>query len=158
MPDEMKPFLEEGIQRYAEAKDTITAFENAMCQLLRSAIESRSWSPLKNSEVGRPRPGGTGGKDGYWIATSISGTSPKNEETEIDCGLWWNAPGRSGPIIYTSFYHKPERLVRFQWKGGQDISSFDGRNRTFLYVPVPNPLAIEGPINTILDALLARLG
>jgi hypothetical protein len=156
---DMKPFFEEGVRRYAEAKATITAFESGMCQSLGKAVESRSdWSPLKKQKLGRPKPGGAGGGDGYWIAMSISGISLRNEETEIDCGLWWDAPKMAEPIVYSSFYHKPERVVKFTWKNQkQGIKSFDGFRRTFLYLPVPEPLEVEEPIGRLLDSLLLFL-
>ena len=165
MRNEMKPFLEEGIQKYIEAKDTVEAFEQAMGQLIVDVLRKRKeWSPLRKCRIGtRANPGGGRGGSGYWIWTWITGQSPKQENTDIDCGLWWNIPRNTEPIItepviYAHFY-EPKRVVSFRWpKQKQGIGSFtDHRGKTYLYVPLRKPEEIERAINKLLDTLLKQL-
>jgi hypothetical protein len=165
MREGMKSFLEEGVQQYVDAKKTIETFEGEMGQLLKEAVQGRKqWPPLKKKpRIGRPTPGGRGGKYGYWIWISITGQSTTYKKVDIECGLWWDVPSADaqvidGPIIYAS-YCLPKDLVRFSWKRqGQDIRSFDEEDwRTFLYLPLGKPHDIEGAVGRLLDALFKQL-
>lgn len=157
----MRPFLQEGLKQYVKAMNTIAAFETQAGLLLKAAVERRQkkrWSPLKGVRFGRPSPGGGSGGDGYWISIAITGKSQRDGEAEIDCGLWWKAPDISEPIIYAEFYYKPKRVMKFSWDGKKKgIRSFEGWGRTFLYLPIPQSLEVEGPLNWLLDALLKQL-
>ena len=155
----MKSFLEEGVKQYAEAKHTIAAFENELVQLLKAAVDKREdhWSPLikRTVTVNRPK---AGGGDGFYISVAIWGKSPRFGDAEIDCGLWWDAPQITKPIIYASFYYKPERVVGFAWTGQKGgIRSFAYHRRTFLYIPLTDKLEIEKSINSMIDVLLKKL-
>lgn len=152
MREGMKPFLEAGVQKYAEAKDTVAAFERAMGELIEDTVRSRGkWSPLKSERIGRPKPGGSGG--GYWIAISVTGQS-RGKKKEIDCGLWWKVPQTAtvkiaGPIIYAEFYEL------FSWpKPKQGIRSFKLYGNTFLYLALGKPQEIKKELNRLLDVLL----
>jgi hypothetical protein len=99
-----------------------------------------------------------GGGDGLWIAVAVTGRSPRGEEADIDCGIWWDVLEPNEPVLYASFYDKPKRVLEFTWPDGkQGISSAVRYDRTFLYVPVPKSAEIELPLNRLLDALLPRL-
>ncbi len=159
MQNEMRPFLQEGLRQYVEAKNTVAAFEGAMWEALRKAVDAKKhWSPLVEvPQERRPSIGG-GGNDGYWIATTISGRSPRNEETVIDCGFWWTVDKPNEPIIYVSFYHKPIDKMKFEWNGQElDIFSFERYKRTFLCLPLPESLEVQDSLNRLLDALLKQL-
>lgn len=161
MRRELKPFLEEGLTQYANAKYTIAAFEGEVARLLKAAVEGRErrrWSPLKSLLLGRPSPGGGSGGYGYWIAVYVTGKSQHHGDAAIDCGLWWNAPTVSEPIVYAEFYEKPKRVVNFSWdRNKKGIRSFEGSGRTVLYLPVPKSLEVADPLNRLLDALLKQL-
>jgi hypothetical protein len=160
MNDQMKSFLQEGVRSYSEARQTLATFEGEMQRLLAIAVRDRArWSPMKNHRISPPFVGGGRGDYGWWVAVAITGRSPRREDAEIDCGLWWNVPEMREPIIYASFYRKPTRVVNFKWDSGkQGIASFPHVGRTFLYAPVPETLDIGKPLNRLLDALLKQLG
>jgi|HubBroStandDraft_6_1064221.scaffolds.fasta_scaffold164613_2 hypothetical protein len=160
MQTEMVPFLQEGVRQYVEAKHTVAAFEDAMWETLRKAVDARKdWSPLISPRPDRRPTIGGGGKDGYWIATGISGLSPRKEDAEIDCGFWWTFDKPNDPIVYAGFYHKPIDRVKFKWSNQEGgILSFEAYKRTFLYLPLPESLEIQDSLNRLLDALLKQLG
>ena len=155
----VKSFLQEGVELYSEARTTLAAFDGEIEKLLWAAVQGRQqWSPLKNQRIQKPKSDGGRGDIGWWVATLIRGTSPRGEEVDIECGLWWSAPGMRKPMIFASFYKEPKRVLQFQWpKGKQGIESFTLWDKTYLYLPVPKPVEIEGPLNSLLDALLTQL-
>jgi hypothetical protein len=158
MQREMKKFLEAGLTQYAKAKSTIAAFEDEVEDRLKAAVGKQRWSPLTSVKLGRPIPGGSSGGDGYWISMEITGRSQRHEDAVIDCGLWWNAPDISEPIIYADFFNQPKRVTNFPWDGNKKgIGSFKRWDRTHLYLPIPRSLEIADPLNRLLDALLKQL-
>jgi hypothetical protein len=130
-----------------------------MEKLLGAAVQNRPrWSPLKKHKIYNPSSGGGRGDNGWWIEIAVTGRSPRGEEAQIDCGIWWDVLEPNEPVLYASFYDKPKRVLKFNWPDGkQRISSADRYGRTFLYVPVPKSAEIERPLNRLLDALLPRL-
>src|ERR1035437_824443 len=60
-------FLEEGIKRYEEARDTIIALEREMETLLDEVVANRqNWKPLKRKDT-KPASASTSIQFGYWI-------------------------------------------------------------------------------------------
>lgn len=158
MKIEDRRFLEEGIKRYEEARDTIIAFEQAMKEVLKQATNNRhDWKPLKGVEIKRPS-ASPSSQYGYWIAIEVRGKSPRGENVVLDCGLWWKWHEVGHPFIYTNYYNEPKRVRDFHWDSkGSDIRSFPAWNRTFLYLPLRKPDEIEVSLNRLLDALLKQL-
>lgn len=160
MRPKMKPFLEAGLTQYAKAKSTIAAFEDEVERRLKATVEGRGkrWSPLTSVKCGRPRSGSGSGGEGYWISAYITGKFERHEDAAIDCGLWWNAPNISEPIIYADFYNQPKRVAKFSWDGNKKgVRSFDRCGRTHLYLPIPKSLEVADRLNRLLDALLKQL-
>ena len=165
MRDEMRPFLEEGVRQYVDAKNTVATFEREMGQLLAEAIRSRrQWSPLNDTpRIGRPSPGGGSGGYGYWIWIGINGQTKTYKRVYIECGLWWEVPTTTelkidGPIIYANYDDMPKHIMAFSWRRNtRDIRSFLRGGKTFLYVPLRKPQEIAGSLNRLLDALLKQL-
>lgn len=165
MREEMRSFLEEGVQQYLDAKNTVATFEHQMGQLLAEAVRRRrQWSPLDDTpRAGRPSPGGGSGGYGYWIWVPITGQTKTYKKVYIECGLWWEVPTTTelkidGPIIYGAYYDMPKHIIAFSWKRNVgNIRSFQHYGRTFLCVPLRRPQEIEGSLNRVLDVLLKEL-
>lgn len=158
MSTDNQNFLLEGIKRYEEACDTITAFEEEMKLRLRDCLGRRTnWAPLKNPKVGRASTPNTSAY-GYWIAAEVLGKSSRGENAVIDCGFWWKSPKVVSPIIYAEFFKQPKAVANFLWDSTKsDIGSFTDWNRTYLYLPLNTPDTIEASLNKLLDALLLQL-
>jgi hypothetical protein len=152
-------FLDKGIKRYEEARDTISAFEQEMGKILEHATTCRKdWRPLRVVKFGRPSPDRAAGQYGYWIALAVKGKSSRGERVVIDCGLWWKCGKVDAPIIYANYYYEPKRVMGFVWNNiNSDIRSFFAWKRTFLYLPLRKREEIEGSLNRILGALLKQL-
>jgi len=151
-------FLEEGIKRYEEARDTIIIFEQEMGNILERAAKNRKdWHPLKGVKIGRAI-ANRSNEFGYWIAIEIKGKSPRREKAVIDCGLWWKWVDVPYPFIYANYYKQPKRVASFTWKKkGSNIQSFSKWQRTFLYLPLRKVADIEESLNSLLGALLKQL-
>jgi len=152
-------FLEEGIKRYVEARDTIIAFEQGMKKIVEQTAKNRNdWHPLKQVKIGRAK-ASPSSQFGYWIFIEIKGKSPLGEKTLIECGLLWKWADVPYPLIYASFgYKQPKRVVAFTWKNkGSNIQSFSKWQRTFLYLPLRKVADIEESLNSLLGALLKQL-
>ena len=158
MNTDNQKFLLEGIKHYEEARDTITAFEAEMKDLLLACLGRRkNWAPLKNPKVGRANIPNTNAY-GYWIAAEVTGKSPRGDNAVIDCGFWWKSPKIASPIIYAEFFKEPKAAVNFLWDAKKSaIGSFTDWNRTYLHLPLETPDTIEGSLNKLLDALLLQL-
>jgi hypothetical protein len=151
-------FLEEGIKRYGEARDTVIAFEQEMGKIVEQAAKNRKdWHPLKGVKIGRAI-ANRSNEFGYWIAVAITGKSSRGEKAVIDCGLWWKWADVSYPFIYANYYKQPKRVAAFTWKKkGSNIQSFSKWQRTFLYLPLRKAADIEEGLNSLLRALLKQL-
>jgi hypothetical protein len=151
-------FLEEGIKRYEEARDTIIAFEREMETLLDEVVANRqNWKPLKRKDT-KPASASTSFQFGYWISIEINGKSPRGEGVVLDCGLWWKNGVDDNPLVYASYYHKPKDICNFSWKDkGSDVRHISRWKRAFLYLPFRKPEEIEGSLNRVLDSLLKQL-
>jgi hypothetical protein len=159
MKNENGQFLDEGIKRYEEARDTIIAFEQAMGKIVKHAAENRKdWHPLQGAKIGRAS-ASPGSQYGYWIAIEVSGKSPRGERRVIDCGLWWKWADVPYTFIYASYaFKQPKRVANFAWKNnGNNIQSFSKWQRTFLYLPLRKVADIEKSLNSLLSALLKQL-
>ncbi|HEY1663860.1 MAG TPA: hypothetical protein VGI03_15690 [Verrucomicrobiae bacterium] len=160
MNKDTKPFLNDGLNVYPEARATLTFFEQEVGKLLSTAVARREgWEPLKNHKVNSPKVDGTSGQGGYWVAMFAEGMSASNEMVKIDFGIWWQAiEGFDQPIVYASFYEIPERLIKFKWNHDkQDIRCFERWNRSFLYLPVTDSDDIGLLLNMVLNELLKLL-
>jgi hypothetical protein len=157
MKSDIGPFLREGIKSYAEACFTIETFEREMISTLRSALDSLpDWTPLADANIGRIKAGGSA--DNFWIETTVTGTSILHGPVELNLGLWWNAPDIPDPIVFASFYRKPEALLSFRWPTAKDgIGSFLWSRRTILHLPVVDAGDIEPGLHKMLSALLGQL-
>ena len=157
MKSDIGPFLREGIKSYAEARFTIETFEREMISTLRSALSSfADWSQLSDVDIGRIKAGGSA--DNFWIETTVTGASVLHGPVEINLGLWWNAPDIPDPIMFASFYRKPEALLAFRWPAAKDgIGSFAWSRRTILHLPVVEAGDIEPGMHRLLRELLGQL-
>ncbi len=155
MNAEMLAFLQTGFKRYPEAKTTIAAFEKAMGNELKRALDARTnWSPLQKKECKDPEPDDD--TNAYWIGIGISGSSPMHMKVQICCGIRWSPSVCDGkPIIY-GIYDMEEPPGTFSWTG-EVIPSFEYKKTRFWYLPLPDSLEIEKPLNQLLDALLDQL-
>ena len=160
MNEFMTPFLCEGLSVYAEARATITFFEEEIAKLLMDAVGSReNWPFLESRKISQAKSDKGIGQNGYWVAMDIEGLSPHRKDiVMIDCGVWWNVVKNENPIIYASFTGDPKNGLQFLWpKKEQKIKSFDKWNRTFLYLPGSKSADIGDSLNQLLDELLKQL-
>jgi len=159
MNEETKPFLKQGMNVYAQARETLAFFEQEMIKLLSGVIERREkWHSLKDRKV-FTEADRTRGQLGYWVAAEIRGRSQRDEQVKIDCGIWWMAlQDDDSPIVYASFTDTPKRLLQFSWnRSEKNIRSFDRWGRTFLYLPASDPADIGKSLNRLLDELLKQM-
>jgi hypothetical protein len=159
MNSENGQFLEDGIKRYEEARDTINAFEKEMAKILDQAAKNRKdWRPLNEVKFGRQSFDRGSGQHGYWVGLTIKGKSRRGEKAVIDCGIWWKCAKVQSPIIYANYYFEPKRVMGFAWKNrGSNIRSFSAWQRTFLYLPLRKVADIKESLNSLLSALLKQL-
>lgn len=155
MKPEMKTFLEDGLRLYSDAMDVVESFKAEMEKLLKSAIDKRTqWEPMKDCRRKKPAWGGEGER---WVYIMIEGKPARGREIQIECGLWWKAPPTTDPIVYTGVFFDDKR-VKLDWKGGTDgIHSFEFYEGTYLYLPIPSSIEIDGPANRLLDAVLGEM-
>jgi len=159
MKNENSRFLEEGIKRYEEARDTISAFEKELAKKLDHAAKNRKdWRPLNDVKFGRQSFDRGSGQNGYWIGLTILGKSRRGEKAVIDCGAWWKCAEVGFPILYANYYFEPKRVMGFAWKSeSSKICSFSAWRRTFLYLPLRKETDIDESLNQLLNALPKQL-
>jgi len=155
-------FLEQGLNDYVEAKQTIDGFEKMLAASLKEAVKNLELKQLKKIKRGNPTPG-KDDRNGYWLSVTIKGKAPKYGDVEIDCGIWWRNSEPTGPILYAHFY-KPVSKINFarnnkknEVKIFDDGCGFDYPKGTYLFLPVPKPLKINQPLNQLLESLLQQL-
>ncbi len=155
--DQSDKFLRQGLKDYAEAKDTVSAFERLISDRIDQSIANRKWKPIQNPTCKEAKSEGENSE--YWIAARITGKCSKFGETEISCGIWWKPePEFADPILYAGFWSKPEQVRGFKWDSSdKEIKSLNSDGNTCLFLPVPANIAIEQPLNRLLDHLLTRL-
>lgn len=151
-------FLVQGIRCYAEARDTVIAFEAGIGSVLEKAVKRRKdWNPLSDVKFGKLDVS-ENDYNGHWISFWISGTAPESGEAVIDCGFWWKCGSVDFPIIYASYFDKPESVMGFAWeKNGGDIDSFSAWGRTFLFVRLQKPTTIDEQLDRLFVALLKQV-
>jgi hypothetical protein len=154
---EMKAFLKDGVRLYAKALDTMNMFEAETKKLLREAIEARSnWDPLKAHRLIDELDSG-GGEGQCWIYATIEGRSHLGPATQLECGLWWNAPGTTKPIVYSGLWNGKKR-IRFDWPAEKDgVHSLEIWGSTYLHLALPDSLDIRTPLNRLLNVTLKQL-
>jgi hypothetical protein len=161
MDEKIRTFLTEGLKTYREAKATLEFFEQEVSNQLTSAVKARKgWDPLKNPNIKAPEVDGGESKNyGRWVAISIEGKSPRDEDVKIDCGVWWFPEVLSGHLmIYASFTDHPKRLLNFPWtQTNSTVCAFNWFKRTFLYYPLTDPIEIDPALNQLLDEILKQL-
>lgn len=158
MNDTMRPFLDEGLTAYAKARATLTFFEEEIGKLLSATLGRREeWPFSERVKTSRPKGDKSEGQAGYWVTCNIEALTRSKEQVFIECGIWWNAPEGSNPIVFACF-HKPENIRRFAGpKQEQGIYSFNYWDKTHLYVPVATTEEIGGALKRVLDELLQQL-
>lgn len=157
MKPEMKAFLKDGIRLYTDAMETVQMFQAEMQKLLKAAVEARaSWQPFKKHSIKKLEWGGDNG-DQHWLYTTVDGEAERGEKAQIECGLWWNAPGSTQPVVYAGLWKNEER-VKFGWVNGtRGIHSFEYYDGIYLCLPVPNSVEISEPVNRLIDAVSEQI-
>jgi hypothetical protein len=155
MKPEMKAFLEDGIGLYTDATDAVSMFETEMKKLFGTAIEARgNWEPMKAHSIKKLDWGGTGQR---WLYTMVEGKSQFGEKVQIECGLWWNAPLTTEPVVYAGLWRGDKR-VNFDWVDGTDgIHSFKFYDSRYLCLPIRGSIELVGPVNRLIDRVLKLL-
>lgn len=158
MKPDMKAFLKDGVRLYADAVEAVKTFKTEMAKLFKTAVDSRaSWQPLKSHNIEELEWSGND-VDQHWFYIMITGEAQNGQKAQIECGLWWNAPRPSGPIVYAVLFSGDKR-VEFEWVDGTDgIHSFEFCEGTHIYLPIPDSIEIKEPVNRLLDAILEHLG
>jgi len=166
MNEKLREFLKEGMKRYEEAYHTLQFFEKSVESIIRDILEKKNnWGTfvLKKSNDAIETSSGYGSGAGRWIDGIVTGSITirgKKHDAIINCGIWWGAEykGKSGTIIYTSFYEQPKDLLNFEYREKDpQVHSFSRWKRTYLYKE-PKPdynLVVNLPqdLNLILDVL-----
>ena len=74
MNENLKPFLDEGLNVYAKAKDTVAQFEKEIARALSATVQlRRNWLPLKNHRVKFNK--ADENELSYWVSMLIEGQS-----------------------------------------------------------------------------------
>ncbi|WP_224247030.1 hypothetical protein [Hyalangium gracile] len=127
-------FLKAGVHRYAEACDTIRAFQEALAGRLMAVLNAKTSFGDFQRDVRLPKPQD---KDhthwGRWIAATATGTVNRRA-LEVEIGVWWY--GREGlpPVMfYVSstdgmFQKRPVPSLP------PPIRAYDDSKRIYLYV------------------------
>ena len=160
MNDDTKPFLNEGLKVYPEARATLLFFEQEIINVLAAAVARREqWHPLKNHRVKSNKADKNAGQGGFWVSMDIEGLSQRDEQINIDCGIWWKALENDDcAIIYASFSTAPKQLFEFQRSQQESgIRNFDRWDRTFFYISVMEATDIGKSLNLVLNELLKQL-
>lgn len=113
-------FLSEGIARYAQAVDTIAAFQTEMgnrLQEILNAYEHKAFTPTKaqlESKFGAD-------VDGKWIWASRQGKLRSTGTVWLELGLWWR---KAEVAYYCNFCDDSGKAIEFTYKGGRDGIEF----------------------------------
>ena len=158
MNRDLDAFVKAGLNKYREARDVVELFEQEVQDRIRLALEARrEWGVLEGRDVKDNGPG-RDARYGRWITASVSGSTSGGEETEIDVGLWWNAPNALHPLIVYSQFYAPRALRSVAFSDPRDgVSVFKSGKDTILQSAVPEDLDFSRVLHMQFDMLLAQL-
>lgn len=156
MPNEETRFLDEGLRRYAEARQIIRGFEEILEARLEKIISEKSdWTAFvkdrgKKSVKVAHADGGTGDPT---ILAIIKGKTADGHKAQIHAGLIWRA-GLEGVQVFARF-RQPKHLVGFEpHTRSRRVKFFKIKDRkTFLYVVLDDVAKLETDLNLVLDEL-----
>jgi len=145
-------FLSEGIARYAQAVETIEAFQTLLEERLRNvlaAYEHNAFTPTRAKLES-----GTGGDaDGKWIWASRQGKLRSHGTLWLELGLWWRG---AEVAYYCDFCEDNSKAIEFTYKGnrsGIEFKKWSKRARLFMLTSKDRYVSMDEDCKILLDEL-----
>lgn len=156
MDTKMREFVAVGMERYPEAQQTISFFQETVLNILDSAIrDAERPSAFMRGESQKP----ARNVSRTWISSFIAGRVADKYDARVEVGIWWN-PGALDeldmPIVYANLVDAPEAIQRFEPTTLTDqLRRYPsgGRRATRLYVIASKPPNLEADAHLVLNAL-----
>lgn len=148
-------FITEGIRRYAQALETIRAFETMLCDRLREVAKSYS----SNQYAASKSPIETGTSDGafghcVW-ATQEGSLKGRKGSVWLELGIWW----RDDEVAYYGgFLDEDNKAVSFEYKRDHpriEFRKWSSKPRLFMVTSKDPAAGLDAEFKIILDELTA---
>lgn len=158
---DMDALVTEALERYADAREAVDAFELQIHELLFEAIEQkRDWQNF------RPQPGSERGRGKPLFAGTKSGTEGRSiwatQNSAVDgdgyilIGLWWGPPRRRDDVV--AYCHRADKryqvieLALGDPKPGVECARLD-QNKAQLFVVLKQDAILPEVFRVLLDEL-----
>jgi hypothetical protein len=146
-------FLVEGVRRYAQALDTIRAFETMLGERLREVLKGyacAAFAPNKEP-INTGFSDSTGGRV-VWAARQ-GALRGKRGTVWLEHGLWW----LGGEVAYyCGFVDLENREIDFEYTRNHarvEYRKWSRKARLFMLVPPDKEIALESDLRLLLDEL-----
>jgi hypothetical protein len=151
-----EPFLAEGIKRYAQALETVQAFQTMLEDRLRKIAEAYACDLFSPKKV----PIDTGATEGAWgsaiWATQEGILSPRRGSVWLELGIWW----RDGEVAYyCGFVDVANKAIEFTYRRNHpriELSKWSKKTRLFM-VTSKEEVSLASEFKIILDELFESL-
>ena len=157
MADELRDFMKEGFDCYAEAFGAVNRFQLEIQEVLADVLLGREqWGAFTRTAKPATNAGGRPGK-GCWIYATQSGSLHGSSDM-LEVGLWWNAPRGPSLVAYANPYWSARdlELLRRAAPGSPvRVLTIDGKARFAIEQPTDGELPAQ--IERLVDELTAFL-
>lgn len=156
MTDAITSFVQQGISRYAEAREAVTFFETQVFDILAEAVaEAVADGVLQRIEQPARRrvPGGGGA---HWYLGYFETVRCGAGNVRLEVGLWWNSsdPDFAGPVIlYANLRDGDEALLRFPFIPHENVRELRAPEWTRVQLPVTETSDLRRDVSTLLAAM-----
>jgi hypothetical protein len=154
MTDDIKEFLDIGLQKYPEARAAINAFEKAVQEKLRSvfrALPASEWDFVGTARLSQ-------GVDdqGVYLSVWQEIQHPKHGKKFLSAGLWWDQkPTPDKCVCFAQIDNSNDVPLPFDYDSKVEGVSM-AKDGAFLYRPAKSVETLGSDLKALIEARLAQ--
>lgn len=154
----LDPFIREGIAKYRDAYDAITAFRDELERRLRDVLESkRKWAVFKPGAV-RTGHGGRGA-EGCWIYATCEEIRKKGVSPKLELGVWWGAKSHENEaVLYCGFSEGSDFHLRPSISTKGRVRPFPYKDRIYAAMVLDPSDDIAAAAHAVIDTVDTAMG
>jgi len=153
MTDDIKEFLDIGLQKYPEARAAVDAFvqdvQGKLQSVFRAALPAGEWEFVGTARLNQ-------GVDYLNVWKEIR--HPKHGKAWLDAGLWWDwklTPDKC--VYYANIGNSNDVPLPFDYVFKvEDVLMAKGEDGAFLYRPAKSVDTLESDLKVLIEARLAQ--
>lgn len=154
MTDDVKKFLDIGLQKYPEARAAVDAFDKAVQGKLRSvfqALPAGEWAFVGTAGLSYEADQGEGASLSVWQEIQL----PKQRKAWLYAGLWWDwqlTPDKC--VYYANIFYSNGVPLPFDYDSKVEGVSME--KGAYLYRPAKSVETLESDLKVLIEARLAQ--